>query len=636
MGCCGSKEEVTAIEGDVETMQSLGRDAEGGVDAALETCVNAREPCVHDPVCMSAFADTAPRANRRARINFTIDEESAVKAKPGNGTFLSTVLKARDQAADNAEVMTDCASRLQAYNRRIKEYIALYDCQAVNEAMNGGFMGLGCNDNKLIAAVCTRTKSQLQRTRKQYRDMYDKDMRAEVQSETGGSYQRLMYFALASRSEYVADIIDLACHAGVLELGCDETALLEIFVTRTKAELQEGKVVWEGRTDKSLVDFLTGELGSSYRHLKTLLCTLYMGDRDESGEADPDVAAEQAAALHAECEKGWFEDFEESLIIDTIGKNSTAQNVALANEYEKAHHESLRKALEGKCGDRLHYALCALLLGKSDFLAMRLHDAMAGWFNDKDLLTRLLGGLDGEAMAGVAEAYETKYSRPLWSALKAEIDGDFHLAASTWLSSLDEQRGGGAEAYTEVDVDSHGDSAEALAEMVDYLLVEKCATAHRAVCWSLALSPTEPQSPCEPSVSLSLPHAPCSLTRGPSLSLPHAPCSLTRGPSLSLPHAPCSLTHGLWCSPTWNSDNLLGRIARLDVESVREATKGFGTDDTGLIRAIATRSKRMLARVNAGYRAAYDDSLQSLIEGEMSGWYAYLAKLLHGTHTLSC
>ena len=69
---------------------------------------------------------------------------------------------------------------------------------------------------------------------------------------------------------------------------------------------------------------------------------------------------------------------------------------------------------------------------------------------------------------------------------------------------------------------------------------------------------------------------------------------------------------------------------------MREATKGFGTDDTGLIRAIATRSKRMLARVNAGYRAAYDDSLQSLIEGEMSGWYAYLAKLLHGTHTLSC
>jgi len=41
--------------------------------------------------------------------------------------------------------------------------------------MNGGFLGLGCNDRKLIAALCTRTKPQLQRTRKQYRELYDKD-----------------------------------------------------------------------------------------------------------------------------------------------------------------------------------------------------------------------------------------------------------------------------------------------------------------------------------------------------------------------------------------------------------------------------------------------------------------------------
>ena len=37
--------------------------------------------------------------------------------------------------------------------------VAIYDSQTVNEAMNGGFLGLGCNDNKLIAALCTRRTS---------------------------------------------------------------------------------------------------------------------------------------------------------------------------------------------------------------------------------------------------------------------------------------------------------------------------------------------------------------------------------------------------------------------------------------------------------------------------------------------
>ena len=54
--------------------------------------------------------------------------------------------------------------------------------------------------------------------------------------ETGGSYKRLLYFVLAASDAYIADIIDMACNeASVLEFGCDEVALLEVFVTHTQA-----------------------------------------------------------------------------------------------------------------------------------------------------------------------------------------------------------------------------------------------------------------------------------------------------------------------------------------------------------------------------------------------------------------
>jgi annexin A13 len=80
-------------------------------------------------------------------------------------------------------------------------------------------------------------------------------------------------------------------------------------------------------------------------------------------------------------------------------------------------------------------------------------------------------------------------------------------------------------------------------------------------------------------------------------------------------------------------DSLLVFVAHLDIETIREACKGWGTDDTALIRAFATRNKRSLARVNVGYRQKHGEPLQQLIDSELGGsskneWYLYLAKFL--------
>jgi hypothetical protein len=167
-----------------------------GASAPVETIKDAR-------------VTEAERGTTRAEVardNLTIAEVESVKTKAGNETFIASCLKAREEHADDAKVMTECCTRLQAHNRRLKEYVAIYDAQTVKEAADGGFLGLGRNDRKLIACLSTRTKSQLARTRRQYRELYDKDMRAEVKGETGsGGYGRMMFFGMAAPDEYVAD-----------------------------------------------------------------------------------------------------------------------------------------------------------------------------------------------------------------------------------------------------------------------------------------------------------------------------------------------------------------------------------------------------------------------------------------------
>ena len=203
------------------------------------------------------------------------------------------VLKARKEAGDDAAVLEECCTKLAAYNVQIKSYIAVLDANTAHDAMKGGLIGFGCNDKNLIATLCTRTKPQLARTEAKYRELFDKDIRLEVKGETGSDYGRLMYYAMGTREEYVADMIDVACTAGLWEFGCNETLLVQVFATHTQEELQAGKDKWEGRTDKSLVDFINSNLGHSYRHLNRLLQLLFMGDRVETDECDEELAAMQ-------------------------------------------------------------------------------------------------------------------------------------------------------------------------------------------------------------------------------------------------------------------------------------------------------------------------------------------------------
>eukprot|EP00966_Prymnesium_polylepis_P275740 6371032-Prymnesium_polylepis.1 len=69
-----------------------------------------------------------------------------------------------ESAGDQIDYLRDACERLQQNNRKLKDYIATLDAESAHEAMHGGFMGLGCNDKKLIAVTCTRTKAQLVRT----------------------------------------------------------------------------------------------------------------------------------------------------------------------------------------------------------------------------------------------------------------------------------------------------------------------------------------------------------------------------------------------------------------------------------------------------------------------------------------
>ncbi len=175
------------------------------------------------------------------------DEKNAIleeDRKAGKISFLGSIVRAVNEHGDNAKVLLDAATQLQAHNRNLKSFVANLDAIAAHEAMKGGMTGIGCNDKKLIACLCTRTKSQLARTAQQYRKLYDRDLRSDAKGEAGGHYGRLVYHALGSRAQYVSEMIDVACGG----FGCNETVLVELFASCTYSELRAGKKARRARS----------------------------------------------------------------------------------------------------------------------------------------------------------------------------------------------------------------------------------------------------------------------------------------------------------------------------------------------------------------------------------------------------
>jgi hypothetical protein len=158
-------------------------------------CASSEEPPVEHVEQAAEFEN--PEALHQAdptdvKVTMMHAEAKAVEAGPERHTFLWSVLTARQEQSDNAEVMEDCCTRLQGHNKKLKSLISTSDAHAIKEALvDGGFLGKGINHNKLIAVLCTRTKTQINTTFKRYRNIFDRDMRDDVASEAGGAYGKV-------------------------------------------------------------------------------------------------------------------------------------------------------------------------------------------------------------------------------------------------------------------------------------------------------------------------------------------------------------------------------------------------------------------------------------------------------------
>ena len=262
----------------------------------------------------------------------------------------------------------------------------------------------------------------------------------------------MIYYAMASERDFVADMIYLACKGW----GCDETILVELFVMCEQEWLKQGKAAWEGRNDTSLIDRLTKELEGSYKHLLKLLLMLLKGDvNNEDMEADDEAISAQVEAIHAEVSKSRACSPASPTTRGCPRRrdraNNTAQNCRLAGAREHAQPGAREGAhRQAPAEDRVVSELAAAAAARLRRGAHREGDEGVG--HRQDHLVRLPAASRG----GSSSACSTRmsvYGLPLASALNQEVDVPAK-ACLTWIRALDDPAGG-MEVFTDGDVAEH-------------------------------------------------------------------------------------------------------------------------------------------------------------------------------------
>lgn len=115
-----------------------------------------------------------------------------------------------------------------------------YDCHQLNKAMKG----LGTDEDTLIEIIGTRPGWMIKNIRTKYTEMFDQDLVEQVESETSGSFKKLLVSLLqGNRSENNCPNID-KCKQDADDLykategwNTDESVFNKIFVTRSPMEL---------------------------------------------------------------------------------------------------------------------------------------------------------------------------------------------------------------------------------------------------------------------------------------------------------------------------------------------------------------------------------------------------------------
>lgn len=212
-----------------------------------------------------AEAKAAADACRNAMKGLGTNEKMLIE-NIGNKTSadMQLIVRAYNTAYSRdfmADIKDECGGKFRDVLVALCTPPADYDAILVKKAI----AGLGTDESLLSEVICTRTPAELKEAAAAYQRLYNKNMEADIKSDTGGNLAKVYMQCLApsrgTRQGDVAADVEALYKAGAGKIGTDEATFINIIATASPAHLEAVFYAYAQKYGKSLDTVIRDEMG---------------------------------------------------------------------------------------------------------------------------------------------------------------------------------------------------------------------------------------------------------------------------------------------------------------------------------------------------------------------------------------
>ena len=219
---------------------------------------------------------------RKAMKGLGTDEDTIIKIVCNRTSHQRMEIKKYYSTAYGKDLIKQLKSELSG---RLEDVVvglfqspAEFDATCLYKAMKG----LGTDEDVLIEIIGTRVNWQIQAIKSEFQRLYKKDLIKYVESETSGSFRKLLVSLLqGNRSEnqmpdpgMCSNDAQCLYKAGAGRWGTDEATFNKIFALRSAAEIRMISQYYEQQSGKTLLKAVDSEFSGD---IKKLLYTVVQG-----------------------------------------------------------------------------------------------------------------------------------------------------------------------------------------------------------------------------------------------------------------------------------------------------------------------------------------------------------------------
>lgn len=302
--------------------------------------------------------------------------------------------------------------------RPYPNFNAHQDAQALRTAMKGW----GTDENAIIDILCARTCQQRLQIVSTYKQMFGRDLIADIKSELRGRFEDVMVGLLYPMHEYLARELRRA----IAGLGTDEDCLIEILCTRSNEDIRLMKQYYRDCFGKELEKDIRGDTSGHFRRLLVSMCN---GQREEGCASDPARARNDAQRLRQAGVLRWGTD--ESVFNQILASQSYEQLRLVFHEYNVLANHTIVEAIRSEMSGDLRKALLAVVTCVYNipfYFAEKLYKSMKGFGTSDKALIRIIVSRCEVDLVQIKDEYAKNFKLQLEASIQSDTSGDYRKA----------------------------------------------------------------------------------------------------------------------------------------------------------------------------------------------------------------